>query len=113
MAAHPQLFPPHVNERLAGMPAEGLMDFHVVTGHPQLDERLVHAHELQMNHIAAGGFADQAGAGVPDRRQLFVEPSFHRTACNLLNRPAGFTAEQELEHYIVVLSHLSLSSFLN
>jgi hypothetical protein len=33
------------------------------------------------------------------------EPSFHRTARDLLNRPAGFAAEQELQHDIAVLSH--------
>ena len=105
MAGHPQLRAPHVNQRLPGMLAAGLVDFHVITRHPKLHELLVYAHELQMDDISADGFTDQVGPGIPDRRQLFVEPSFHRTARDLPNRPAGLATEQQLQHYIIVLGH--------
>src|SRR5690348_17268759 len=106
MARHPQLCGPHINESLTRMPAASLVDFHVITRHPKLEELPVLAHELQMNDIAADGFTDQVGPGIADRRQLFVEPSFHRTADDLPRRPAGLAAKQELQHYIVILSHV-------
>src|SRR2546425_9562520 len=105
MTAHAQLLAPHVDQRLTGMPARGLVNFHVVPRHPKLKEFLVLAHELEMNDLAAGGFADQVGPGIPDRRQLFVQPPFHGAPRDRLNHPAGFAPEQELEHDIVVLRH--------
>src|SRR5207244_3992285 len=89
-AAHPQLRAPHVYERLTRMPARGLVDFHVVTRHPKFEELLVLTHELEVNELASCSLADQIGPGIPDRRQLFVEPPFYRTARDLPNRPAGF-----------------------
>ena len=78
------------------MPAPGLVDFHVVTRHPKLEQILVPAHELQMNELSADSLRDQVRPGIPDGRQLFVEPSFHRSARDLPNSLAGLAAEQQL-----------------